>query len=186
MALAILSFSAYARRDEGSYELENNCTEADYDLGLCEEGRRLRYIDDDNEADFCAAKGMMWDADEGECIDGRRLVDGSRRLRGDEEGVEEKPEGDDCTEEDGCEGHRLLEKWSDRDNKENTIPEESEDDGERRLAGASTDDGKCRRKGKRCLDDEEASEEDEWDYEREEDHGDAQHDHDGNRRLNDS
>merc|ERR1712223_1107143 len=122
MALAILSFSAYARRDEGSYELENNCTEADYDLGLCEEGRRLRNIDDDNEADFCAAKGMMWDADEGACIDGRRLVDGSRRLRRAESGdwELEKAEGDDCTEEDGCEGHRRLEKWSDRENKENT------------------------------------------------------------------
>jgi len=60
MALAILSFSAYARRDEGSYELENNCTEADYDLGLCEEGRHLRDVEgseerDDNEADSCDA-----------------------------------------------------------------------------------------------------------------------------------
>merc|ERR1712223_725119 len=136
MALAILSFSAYARRDEGSYELENNCTEADYDLGLCEEGRRLRYIDDDNEADFCAAKGMMWDADEGECIDGRRLTEGDRRLRGDEEGSVEKDEGDDCTEEDGCEGHR-------------------------RLANGSVE---CRRgkKGNRCLDDEEFGEEDDY------------------------
>merc|ERR1712038_604465 len=120
--------------------------------GLCEEGRHLRDVEgseerDDNEADFCAAKGMMWDADEGGCIDGRRLVDGSRRLRGDEEGVEEKPEGDDCTEEDGCEGHRRLEKWSERDYKENTIPEESEDDGNRRLqSGGSTDGGKCRRR----------------------------------------
>jgi len=117
MALAILSFSAYARRDEGSYELENNCTEADYDLGLCEEGRRLRNIDDDNEADFCAAKGMMWDADEGACIDGRRLVDGSRRLRRAESGDYEleEAEGHDCTEADGCEH------------------EEREDDGNRRL-----------------------------------------------------
>merc|ERR1712039_604988 len=104
----------------------------------------------------------IWDEAVGGCVDGRRLVDGSRRLRRAESGDYEleEAEGDDCTEEDGCEGHRRLEKWSDRDNKENTIPEESEDDGNRRLANGSTDGGKCRRKGKRCLDDDESGEED--------------------------
>jgi len=188
MALAILSFSAYAARDgEGSAGGDDNEADSCADFGMvwdgeggCIEGRHLRDVEGSPERDYtevvvCANIGMMWDADEGACIDG------DRRLRGDEEGVEEKPEGDDCTEEDGCEGHRRLEKWSDRENKENTIPEESEDDGNRRLANGSTDGGKCRRKGKRCLDDEEFGEED--DYEREEDHGDLVYD--GERRLSD-
>ena len=102
MALAILSFSAYARGDwklnpecsEEDYELglceegrhlrdedgsaESYCDEADYEMGLCKEGRRLRrdyYAgEDDDEADYCADYNMIWDEDMGGCIDGRRLA----------------------------------------------------------------------------------------------------------------
>ena len=55
IALAILSFSAYAR---GDWKLNAECSEEDYEMGLCEEGRHLRrdyYAgEDDDEADYCA------------------------------------------------------------------------------------------------------------------------------------
>merc|ERR1712165_478941 len=93
------------------------------------------------------------------------LCKGGRRLGRAESGNYEleEAERDDCTEEDGCEH------------------EESEDEGERRLAGGSVNverDGKCRGRGCRRLNDDESSDEED-DYEREEHHGDAVYDAEG-------
>ena len=125
---------------------------------------------------------MIWDEEMGGCIDGRRLdsskygnyeldnterddcswgMEGCRRLRSDESGVEDKAEGEDCTEENGCEHE-----------------EERDDDEERRLAGGAVEG--CR--GKRCLDDEESSDEEDDDEPKEEHAGDVQAD-DGAKRL---
>jgi len=121
-------------RDD-DYEAGDNCDEADYEMGLCKEGRHLEksYVDHEyeyNELDDKTGLGG----------EGRRLTEGDRRLRRAESGNYEleEAERDDCTEEDGCEH------------------EESEDEGERRLAGGSVDverDGKCRGRGCRRLND---------------------------------
>merc|ERR1712062_708916 len=87
--------------------------------------------------------------------------EGHRRLRSDESGVEDKAEGEDCTEENGCEHE-----------------EERDDDEERRLAGGAVEG--CRGKG--CLDDEESSDEEDDDEPKEEHAGDVQAD-DGAKRL---
>jgi len=95
---------------------------------------------------------MIWDEDEGGCIDGRRLGR-------DEEGEIENAERDDCTEEDGCEGHRRL------------IKKDAEYEVSHISKNCMVDD-ECRRR----LEDDESSDENE----REEEHaGDAQYHGDG-------
>merc|ERR1711994_1118169 len=119
MALAIISFSAYAR---GDGKLIDECSEHDR---LCREGRHLEKSDIEYECNVLDEMGL--------CKGGRRL---GRAESGDYE--LEEAERDDCTEEDGCEH------------------EESEDEGERRLAGGSVNverDGKCRGRGCRRLND---------------------------------
>merc|ERR1719330_1258408 len=101
--------------------------------GLCEEGRHLR--DEEGSAGY----------EYNESDDKMGLGGEGRRLRkgGDDSSKYgnyelDEAERDDCTEEDGCEH------------------EESEDEGERRLAGGSVDverDGKCRGRGCRRLND---------------------------------
>merc|ERR1711994_379262 len=111
MALAILSFSAYAR---GDGKLNDECSEQDYMEGLCEEGRHLEkgYVDHDyeyNELDDKMGLGG----------EGRRLRKGGDDSSKYGNYALDDAERDDCTEEDGCEH------------------EESDDYGERRLAGGS-------------------------------------------------
>ena len=100
---------------------------------------------------------MIWDEDEGGCIDGRRLGR-------DEEGESENAERDDCTEEDGCEGHRRL------------IKKDAEYEVSHISKMDCTEDDDCGRR----LEDDESSDENE----REEEHnGDVQSDHGAKRLL---